>query len=151
MSAAKLIHLLYQTTRAISQGVNQVLADSRLYSSEWSIIVAIKETGPISQIVLANYLNIEPAAISKTVVKLEEKGFVERKSGKDKREKKVLLTKKALSKYAIWEKVIDNHRQSILIDLTEAKQQELYIMLESIYSNSQKCKNNAIALLGKDN
>lgn len=140
MSAAKLIHLLYQTTRAISQGVNQVLADYGLYSSEWSIIVAIKETGPVSQIALANYLNIEPAAISKTVVKLEEKGFVERKSGNDKREKKVFLTEKALNQYAIWEKAIDNHRQSILVDLPVEKQHELHVMLESIYSNSQKYK-----------
>ncbi len=140
MNPPKLIHLLYQTTRAISQGVNQVLVESGLYSSEWSIIMTIKETGPISQIALANYLNIEPAAISKTVVKLEEKGFIERKSGNNKREKKVLLTEKALSQYTIWEKAIDNHRQSILVDLPKEKQHELYVMLESIYSNSQKCK-----------
>lgn len=140
MNAAKLIHLLYQTTRAISQGVNQVLTEYGLYSSEWSIIVAIKEIGPISQIGLANYLNIEPAAISKTVVKLERKGFIEREYGNDKREKKVFLTDKALNQYAVWEKAIDNHRQSILADLTGEKQDELYVMLDSIYSNSQKCK-----------
>jgi len=140
MNASTLIHLLYQTTRAISQGVNQALVEYGLYSSEWSIIVAIKETGPISQIALAKYLNIEPAAISKTVVKLEEKGFIVRKSGNDKREKKVLLTETALSQYTIWEKAIDNHRQSILVDLPQEKQHELYAMLESIYSNSQKCK-----------
>ncbi|MCE5286323.1 MAG: MarR family transcriptional regulator [Pelosinus sp.] len=140
MNSAKLIHLLYQTTRAISQGVNQVLTEYGLYSSEWSIVVAIKETGPITQIALANYLSIEPAAISKTVVKLEEKGFIERKSGQDKREKKVSLTEKALSHYTIWEKAIDNHRQAILADLPQDKQQELYVMLESIYANSQKYK-----------
>ena len=140
MNAAKLIHLLFQTTRAISQGVNQVLAEYGLYSSEWSMVVALKETGPISQIALANYLNIEPAAISKTIVKLEEKGFVERKAGNDKREKKVLLTAKALSQYTIWEKAVDTHRQSILVDLPQEKQAELAVMLKSIYSNSQKYK-----------
>lgn len=140
MSAAKLIHLLYQTTRAISQGVNQVLDDYGLYSSEWSIIVAINETGPVSQIALANYLNIEPAAISKTVVKLEEKGFVERKPGNDKREKTVYLTEQAQKQFAIWEKAIDQHRQAILADLPQAKQHDLYVMLDSIYSNSQKFK-----------
>lgn len=140
MSAANLIHLLYQTTRAISQGVNQVLDDYGLYSSEWSIIVAINETGPVSQIALANYLNIEPAAISKTVVKLEEKGFVERKPGNDKREKTVYLTEQAQKQFAIWEKAIDHHRQAILADLPHAKQHDLYVMLDSIYSNSQKFK-----------
>lgn len=39
MNEVRLIHILYQTTRAISQGVNQVLAEYGLYSSEWSIIV----------------------------------------------------------------------------------------------------------------
>lgn len=85
-----------------SNGVNQVLADYGLYSSEWSIIVTLKKNGPISQIALAKYLNIEPAAISKTVVKLEEKGFVGRKYINDKREKKVSLTEKALSQYTTW-------------------------------------------------
>ena len=151
MTAAKLIHLLYQTTRAISQGVNQTLAEYGLYSSEWSIIVALKETGPISQIALAKYLNIEPAAISKTVIKLEEKGFVERNYKNDKREKEVLLTEKALNQYAIWEKAINNHRQSILTDLPEKKQHELYVMLKSIYSNTQSIKSNGTVLLRKDN
>ncbi|CUH95367.1 hypothetical protein P22_1437 [Propionispora sp. 2/2-37] len=140
MDANKLMHLLYQTTRAISQGVNQCLAEYGLYSSEWSIIMTLKEIGPTSQIALANYLNIEPAAISKSVVKLEEKQLVERKSGNDKREKNVFLTDKALSRYALWESVIQKHRQAILKDLPEEKQHELYAMLQSIYSNSQTYK-----------
>jgi len=140
MDTNKLIHSLYQTTRAISQGINQILVAYGLYSSEWSLIVAIKEIGPISQVALANYLNIEPAAISKSLVRLEEKEFIERNTGNDKREKKVFLTDKALSQYPIWEKVIAKHRQSILADLSAEKQNELYVMLQSIYSNSQKYK-----------
>jgi DNA-binding MarR family transcriptional regulator len=140
MNPAELIHLLYQTTRAISQGVNHVLTEHGLYSSEWSLIVALKETGPISQIALANYLCIEPAAISKTVVKLEEKQFVERKAGQDKREKQVFLTAKALSYFAVWEEAINKHRQSILADLSPKQQQDLSFMLQAIYTNSQQYK-----------
>lgn len=140
MNSDQLIHLLYQTTRAISQGLNQTLADHGLYSSEWSVIKAIKEKGTISQITLANYLNIEPAAISKTLVKLEEKGFVERGIGSDKREKKVFLTEKGLSEFPVWEKVVEKHRQAILADLSEEKQNQLYEMVQSIYVNTQKYK-----------
>ena len=140
MDANKLIHLLFQSTRAISQGVNQVLAEYGLYSSEWSMLVALKETGSISQIALAGYLNIEPAAISKTLVKLEEKGLIERTAGNDKREKKVSLTDKALNQYAVWETAVSTHRQSILADLSNEKQHELAMMLHSIFSNSQKYK-----------
>lgn len=140
MNSDQLIHLLYQTTRAISQGLNQALADHGMYSSEWSVIKAIKEKGTISQITLANYLNIEPAAISKTLVKLEEKGFVERGIGSDKREKKVFLTEKGLSEFSVWEKVVEHHRQAILADLSEEKQNQLYEMVQSIYVNTQKYK-----------
>lgn len=140
MNGDKLIHLLYQTTRAISQGVNQALSDYGLYSSEWSIIMIITKTGPISQISLANYLNIEPAAISKTVIKLEEKGFVERRSANDKREKKVFLTEKTYSQYPIWEKAINDHRQSLLTDLSDEEQCTFAEMLQVIYLNSQKYK-----------
>lgn len=89
---------------------------------------------------MAKYLNIEPAAISKTVVKLEEKGFVGRKYINDKREKKVSLTEKALSQYTIWEDAIDKHRQFILADLQKEKQHELFAMLQTIYANSQEYK-----------
>ena len=140
MNAANLIHLLFQTTRAISQGVNQTLAEDGLYFSEWSMLVALKETGQVCQSTLANYLNIEPAAISKTTIRLEEKGLVERKTGNDKREKTVLLTPKALSQYEVLEKKIALHRQSILAGLPEEKQQELAIMLRSIFSNSTKAQ-----------
>lgn len=140
MDAAKLIHLLFQTTRAISQGVNQLLTEHGLYSSEWSMIVALKETGPITQNALANYLSIEPAAISKTIVKLEEKGLVERKPGNDKREKKVFLTDHALNHYTRWETTVDTHRRALLADLTKEEQDTLSKMLQSIYANSQKHK-----------
>ena len=140
MDAAKLIHLLFQTTRAISQGVNHILTAYGLYSSEWSMIVALKETGPISQNALASYLSIEPAAISKTIVKLEDKGFIERKAGQDKREKKVFLTDSALTHYALWETTVDTHRRSLLADLSTADQETLSAMLQSIYANSQKHK-----------
>ena len=140
MKSAQLIHLLYQTTRAISQGVNQALAEYGLYSSEWSMLVALKEIGSISQVELAHYLNVEPAGISKTIVKLEEKGLAERVAGADKREKKVSLTQKAIEEYAIWERAVDDHRRSILKDLSESRQADLAAMLHSIYSNSQKKK-----------
>ncbi|WP_312340018.1 MarR family winged helix-turn-helix transcriptional regulator [Anaerospora hongkongensis] len=140
MTATNLIHLLFQTTRGISQGVNQTLAKYGLYSSEWSIILAIKITGPITQIALANYLNIEPPAISRTLKKLEKKGLIERNYANDRREKKVFLTEKAISQYTIWEEAIDNHRHSILIDLPEEKQREINVLLTSIFLNTQKYK-----------
>ncbi len=138
MDSNRLMHQLYQTTRAISQGINYCLADYGLYSSEWSILMSLKELGPTSQISLANYLNVEPAAISKSVIKLEEKQLIERKPGNDRREKNVFLTDRALAQYNQWEEAIQKHRQEVLADLPEEKQNQLFAMLQSMYSNSQK-------------
>jgi MarR family transcriptional regulator for hemolysin len=140
METNKLIHMLYQSTRAISKRLNQLLEPYGLYSSEWSILVALKENGPTCQITLANYLNIEPAAISKSLVKLEEKKIIERKTGSDKREKKVFLTEYAIKQYPIWEAVVDKHRQILLSNLPSEKQKELYILLQSVFTNAENYK-----------
>ena len=47
----------------------------------------VKEHDNISQLELANCLNVEPAAISKTIKKMEEKNLVKRQRIQGKREK----------------------------------------------------------------
>ena len=87
----RVIHQLYQTTRAMTKSLNQLLEAYGLFSSEWTVINSIKLHGEMTQSALADYLNIEPAAISKSLSKLEKKGFIERRTGEDKREKYVFL------------------------------------------------------------
>ena len=100
------IRQLYQTTRIISARLNQILEPYGIHNSEWTIIAAIKQKDAMSQVALANYLNIEPPAISKSLVNLERKGLIERKEGTDKREKTVSLSEAALRQYPQWEKVV---------------------------------------------
>ena len=40
--AEEVMHQLYQTTRSISKGLNPRIEPLGLYSSEWSMIVALK-------------------------------------------------------------------------------------------------------------
>lgn len=134
----KLIRQFYQTTRAISAGLNQILEPYGIYSSEWTIIAAIKEQGAMSQAILANYLNIEPPAISKSLVNLERKGLIQRKEGTDKREKTVFLSEEALRQYSQWEKIVGQHRNQILTGLTDENLSELYAVLKTIFINAQE-------------
>jgi len=135
-----IIRQLYQTTRIISASLNQILEPYGIYHSEWTIIMAIKEKDVMSQIALANYLNIEPPAISKSLVNLERKGLIQRKEGTDKREKTVFLSEEALRQYPQWEKIVGHHRKQILIGLTDERLSELYITLKSVFINAQKIK-----------
>ncbi|MBP2651479.1 MAG: transcriptional regulator, MarR family [Firmicutes bacterium] len=134
----QLMHQLYQTTRAISKSLNHMLESQGLFSSEWTIIKVIKEQGSMSQTSLANYLNIEPAAISKSLFKLEQKGLIERRIGTDKREKSVLLTDAAVGKYPIWIEVVARHRKQMLGEMSKEHQKELFLGLKTLYLNAQR-------------
>lgn len=137
-----LLHQLFQTVRIISKGLNKSLEPYGLFSSEWSIITTLKEAGPMTQGALASYLNIEPPAVSRSLVKLEKKGLIKRMSGIDKREKNVCLSADALRQYPKWLEVSGLHRQAVLTDLTEEKINELTVLLKNVYRSAQLYDNN---------
>lgn len=138
ITADRLIKRLYQTTREISKGLNMTLSECNIYSSEWTVIKAIKECGPMTQVALANYLCIEPAAISKTLGKLAGKNIIDKQDGQDKREKYVYLTPYAEMKYDELAEIVDNHRQAILRDLSEEDFAKGIWLLEKIMANANE-------------
>lgn len=140
-----LLHQLFQTVRIISKGLNKSLEPHGIYSSEWSIITTLNEKGSMTQGALASYLNIEPPAVSKSLVKLEKKGLVMRISGDDKREKTVTLTPKAVEQYLVWREIVGQHRNAILTNLSEEKQKEVRNLLKTIFQNAQHYEQNSKA------
>lgn len=137
-----LLHQLFQTIRIISKGLNHHLEPYGLYSSEWSIITTLKKSGPMTQGALASYLNIEPPAVSRSLVKLEKKGLITRMSGMDKREKNVCLSAAALKQYPKWLEISGLHRQAILADLTVEQRKELTYLLKTIHRSAQQYEAN---------
>ncbi len=137
-TAENLLHQLFQTVRIVSKGLNHCLEPYGLYSSEWSIITTLKQTGPITQGTLASYLNIEPPAVSRSLVKLEKKGFITRTPGLDKREKNVCLSAAALQLYPKWLEISGFHRQAILEALSEDDRNELTRLLKTIHQTAQQ-------------
>ena len=131
-----LVHQIYQTTRIISKSLNLELSCCGLFSSEWTIIKAIKKHGCMTQVALADCLNIEPAAISKSLAKLEKKEIIERYFGQDRREKYIILTKSAIEKYDEYTEIVDSHRYQLLKDLDIEEQKLLIILLNKIAINA---------------
>ena len=109
----------------MTKSLNQLLEAYGLFSSEWTIINSIKIHGEMTQSALADYLNIEQAAISKSLGKLEKKGLVERRIGRDKREKYVFLSQTALRQYPEWSRAIAKHREQTLTALPAEEQKKL--------------------------
>ncbi len=133
-----LLHQLFQTVRIITKGLNTTLEPYQLYSSEWSIMTTLKQTGPITQGALANYLNIEPPAVSRTLSVLEKKGFISRMPGIDKREKNVSLSDKSLAQYPEWLKASNQHRQAVLANLSSEQHTQLLTSLKIIFHDAQQ-------------
>ena len=134
------IRQLYQTTRIITKEMNRLLEQYELHSAEWTVIASIKENGVVSQVILAEHLNIEPSAISKSLNALEKKGFVQREEGSDKREKMVSLTTKALSLYPSWDKIVKQHREQLLQNISVEELDNLFSTMKTIFFNAQNIK-----------
>lgn len=91
----RLIHQLYQTMRLFSKTLNQEIADTGIYSSEWTILNLIHHREDCAQTALSQYLGVEPAAISKTLTKMEKKGLITRVAHPNTRGKFIELTERA--------------------------------------------------------
>lgn len=131
-----LIHQLYQTIRAFSKTLNSEIYTADVYSSEWSVLKMVKEHDMMSQLELANILNVEPAAISKTIKKMEQKNLVERKRLRGKREKYIFLSQHALELYDFLEEKVSQHRLKALNGLSREERYTLFKLMRRIYHNT---------------
>lgn len=116
----------------MSKSVNRSLDSTNIYGSEWTVLKTIHDQGTMTQTALANYLNIEPAAISKTIRQLVKKDLIMRKSGKDKREKYIYLTPTAEEQYDSWFKIIEKNCMRVLEAINEEEQIVLMNLLAKI-------------------
>ncbi|WP_196604008.1 MarR family winged helix-turn-helix transcriptional regulator [Pectinatus haikarae] len=130
-----LIHCLYQATRVFSKSLNNAISNLGIYNSEWSVLKTVKEHEAVSQSEIASYLDIEPAAISKTLAKLEKKGSIRRCRLNNNKEKNILLTDTALSVYPELAAAVEKHRNQALTGLSSADRQLLAGLLRKIYKN----------------
>ena len=134
-----IMHHFFQLTRIISRSLNSDFSHYNLHFSEWSIILTLMQKGTMTQRDLADYLNIEPSAVSRSLVGLQKKGYIMRKVGADRRERKVFLTKLAIKQFEVWDGIACQYRQNLLVDLSEEKKKELYMVLDAVFQRAQ-CK-----------
>lgn len=95
----------------------------------------MKEHETISQTELIDYLGVEPAAISKTLTKLEKKHIIERHYIKACRGKHIFLTDEGRRLYEPLEDVVTLHRQKALEDFSSEERQQLFMFMRRIYHN----------------
>ncbi len=127
-----LFHEIHQKSRLAIKEVNEVLKEYELYSAQWSILFCLKQFGPMTQKEIWQYLNVEAPTVTRTLAKLEESGWAERKEGADKRQRIVCLTPKAESKVAEIEGRVTGLENEMLFGLTRDEEQQLMGLLKKI-------------------
>ena len=134
----RLIHQIYQTMRVFTKTLNTEINPLGIYSSEWTILNLIHKHGTLSQSAIVADLHVEPAAISKTLGKLEKKGFITRTTRTDRREKYISMTDHAMGLFPELERTVAFHRDRSLYDLSEEDRKVLLRLMMKIFDNVQE-------------
>jgi DNA-binding MarR family transcriptional regulator len=89
-------YLLYDTSRLLRRRFMERGRAYGLTSSQWRVVAELSRADGLTQVALANQLEIEPMTVSRIVDRLERGGFVERIADlADRRAKLVWLTPKS--------------------------------------------------------
>lgn len=127
-----LIHQLFQKTRYLSYEVNKTLKDYNLYASQWSVLNCIYKHKEMTLTQIWKYLNVEAPTVTRTVNRLASLGWLELKTGKDRREKIVTLSDQALEKFHDIENSMDVFESKMLSGLSQEEQEHLIELLNKI-------------------
>ena len=127
-----LIRQLHVTVRAFTKGVNEVMKPLGLYSSEWAVLNFVANHDSFPQSDIAAALEIEGAAISKTLSKMEQKGLIVRTSSQDKREKRISLTEKGRELYPLAAQAAGSHRSAVLAGLSRDDRRQMLSFIQSM-------------------
>lgn len=103
-----------QLARYFTKKLNEKISPLGLYSSQWAIILYLNEKTQCTQVELSHYLCVESPTITRTLIRMEELGWVIRKEGKDKRERLIRLTEKANDMFPKWYEAAESVERQVV-------------------------------------
>ncbi|WP_378954627.1 MarR family winged helix-turn-helix transcriptional regulator [Pelosinus sp. sgz500959] len=131
-------HKVNQLARLFMKRFNEEFALSGLYSSQWGFILHLYEQGFCTQKELSEYLSIEPPTVTRTLVRMEEAGWVIKEEGADRRERKVHLSPEAYENFFAWQKNSDSLEMEALANIPEADLEVFTSVLQQMMDNLRK-------------
>jgi DNA-binding MarR family transcriptional regulator len=127
--------LLADASRLIRKLADRRLGPLGLTRAQWQALGALKRLGPITQVALAEYMELETATVARLTDRLEASGWIERKpDSNDRRVKLVSMTPKA---NAIMDEVSvigQKLRDDMLADLSDKEREQLVSSLSTMKS-----------------
>jgi len=83
--------------RPMLNEINAVLAEYRLFNSQWTILKLLFQEGDMTPAEIATRQQVEKPSVTKILQRLEELTYIEVHPGQDKREKWIRLTESGSS------------------------------------------------------
>ena len=127
-----LFHELFQKTRMLSKELNKTLKKYDLFAAQWTVLFCVKQHEEIKLTDIWKYLNVEAPTITRTVSRLEDLGWVRTFEGIDRREKVVILSEEAITKFPLIEASIIEFENEFLKDLSNEDELLLMGLLQSL-------------------
>ena len=116
-SPVKFRTLLLRCARLMTDEYNVILLPYQLNYSLWQVLYVIQAQSELTSIDLAKYLNVSKPSIAKRVHTLLQLELLEQVFTKDKRQKKLKLSKQGQSLFKTCSQKIDQFEQRLLVDL----------------------------------
>lgn len=134
-NAQQFFQELIMLYRPFEKQLNIQLAKFNLHRAQWTILYYLYHNGPASNIEISHYQSVEKPTITRSIQSLEEAGYIEQTLGKDKREKRMQLTKNGIEIYDKVRIPIDHFERRILEGISEEKQLEMIDIMKQIKQN----------------
>jgi|SRR5690625_3250990 len=134
-------HFFYQyhsMYRPFINKLNACLAEYQLYSSQWAVLRLIVQEGPLTLGEIATHQNVEKPTVTRMAQRLKEFDYIEVIPGKDKREKRIQLTKTGKKIYTDVQLTIEQFQKEALQGISEEKQLEISQILATVQENLLK-------------
>ena len=93
MSSNGFVHQFFQVSRAMTNTLDQRMAEYKLTHAQLAIIeYLVKKDDSSSLVDIAKYLNVEKSTITRTVNRLEKNNFIRQVPSNDNRERRIALS-----------------------------------------------------------
>lgn len=137
-SAQKFFHQLIMLYRPFENRLNVLLNKHNLHRAQWTVLYYLYNYGNATLVEISHYQGVEKPTVTRTFASLEKLGYVEQVAGKDKREKRMQLTKQGRAVYEEVRVTIDRFEMEILQDTSEEELIDFIRIMEGIKNNIKK-------------
>ena len=133
--------LLYRAFHAQRHYLRGGLREVGLEPGQPKLLEYLSRYGPCRQRELADYFEIDSAAVSRMLDSMERSGFITRRTNQASRRCNLVeVTEKGKQAYAIWQQRCREMEQVLLQGFSAKDKEALFCYLSRIYQNFQKDK-----------